>query len=82
MPIPQSPQSKANEPQDRTARRTANRKEFGNLLRMVGPLIQLPLLWLLLNSPGTVSKFAPLIYSGMAAGFVLVVYGNYLRRKK
>ena len=55
-----------------------DQREFGRLLRLIGPLIQVPLLWMFLRKPELVRTRPEWIYGGMALGFALVLTGILL----
>lgn len=55
-----------------------DRREFGKLLRLIGPLIQIPLIWLFLRDPDIARSRAYWIYAGMAFGLALVLSGIVL----
>jgi hypothetical protein len=59
-----------------------DRREFGRLLRLLGPLIQVPLLWMFLRKPDLVRTRPELIYGGMSLGFALVLIGIVLSSRK
>ena len=50
-------------------------RELGRLLRLVGPLLQIPSLWALTQRPEWASHYMAWIYGGFASGFVLVSIG-------
>ena len=50
-------------------------RELGRLLRLVGPLLQIPSLWALTQRPEWASHHMAWIYGGFASGFVLVSIG-------
>ena len=59
--------------------------ETGRLLRMVGPLIQIPVLWALTQRPQWASSHMSWVYAGFALGMLMVVAGlimNFLGRKR
>lgn len=52
--------------------------ETGRLLRLVGPLLQIPALWALTQRPTWASAHMAWIYAGFFAGMLLVVVGLVL----
>lgn len=52
-----------------------NRNETGRLLRLVGPLLQIPALWALTQRPQWASSHMTWVYAGFFAGMVLVIAG-------
>jgi hypothetical protein len=55
-----------------------NLREVGRFLRLIGPLIQLPSLWLLSQRPDYASRNMLLIYLLFFAGLMMVVVGLFL----
>lgn len=53
-------------------------RELGRFLRLIGPLLQLPSLWLLTQRPEWASRHMMLIYSLFFAGVVMVMSGLLL----
>jgi hypothetical protein len=51
------------------------RREIGRLLRLIGPLVQVPMLWILLRKPDLVREHPEFVYGGMALGLILVLTG-------
>lgn len=60
-------------PPDETTR--WNVAETGRLLRMIGPLVQIPFLWALTQRPQWASAHMLWVYGGFACGMLLVVVG-------
>jgi len=52
-----------------------NLNETGKLLRLLGPIVQLPSLWLLTQNPQYAARHMPLIYGLFICGLVMVVAG-------
>lgn len=50
-------------------------QELGRLLRLVGPLLQIPSLWALTQRPDWASHYMAWIYGGFVGGFMLVAVG-------
>lgn len=71
-------------PEDETAAAIPwlDRREIGKLLRLIGPLIQIPLIWLFLRDPDTARTRANWIYAGMTLGLALVLAGIVLSGRK
>lgn len=58
--------------------RSWNLSETGRLLRLVGPLLQIPALWALTQRPTWASAHMVWIYAGFFAGMLLVIVGLVL----
>lgn len=52
-----------------------NVAETGRLLRMIGPLVQIPFLWALTQRPQWASSHMSWVYGGFSCGILLVVAG-------
>jgi hypothetical protein len=63
-------------------RRAFDRQEFGRSLRLIGPLVQIPLLWFYLKNPDWASRNAAVLYGGMVAGLTMVLVGILLSAKR
>ena len=59
--------------------------ETGRLLRMIGPLVQIPFLWALTQRPQWASAHMTWVYVGFSVGMCMVVAGlimNLVGRKR
>lgn len=52
-----------------------SKRELGRFLRLIGPLFQLPAIWLLLQRSDWSSKHLEIVYGLFLAGFVSVIAG-------
>jgi hypothetical protein len=52
-----------------------DRREIGKLLRLIGPLVQIPLIWMFLRDPEFARTHTNWIYGGMIFGLSLVLAG-------
>lgn len=55
-----------------------DRREIGKLLRLIGPLVQIPLIWMFLRDPDFARTHTIWIYGGMTFGLTLVLAGIVL----